>query len=190
MTGIGRLLTELISLGSAVFTPASCGTCGRTGWPLTRSGHAGMCSRCRDRELATACARCGTVKPVAGRTGGEPLCERCRRRERGHRPCGSCGKTGPIAVRGRSGGKDVCVSCYRMPQALCTGCGRRRPRNFADGGNPVCKTCTPRTASICARCGLDRPPAARWPEGPVCDTCYTSALRRASPARLAVSSGG
>ena len=161
-----------------MFTPASCGTCGRTGWPLTRSGHAGMCSRCRNRELATACARCGTVKPVAGRTGGEPLCERCRRRERGHRPCGSCGKTGPIAVRGRSGGKDVCVNCYRMPQALCAACGRRRPCNFADGGNPVCKTCTPRTTSVCARCGLDRPPAARWPEGPVCDTCYTSALRR------------
>jgi hypothetical protein len=176
---VGRLLTELISLGSAMFTPASCGTCGRTGWPLTRSGHTGVCSRCRNRELATACARCGTVKPVAGRTGGgEPLCERCRRRERGHRPCGSCGKTGPIAVRGRSGGKDVCVNCYRMPQALCTACGRRRPCNFADGGNPVCKTCTPRTTSVCARCGLDRPPAARWPEGPVCDTCYTSALRR------------
>ena len=118
------------------------------------------------------------MKPVAGRTGGEPLCERCRRRERGHRPCGSCGKTAPIAVRGRSGGKDVCVNCYRMPQALCAACGRRRPCNFADGGNPVCKTCTPRTTSVCARCGLDRPPAARWPEGPVCDTCYTSALRR------------
>lgn len=175
----GRLLTELISQGSTMFTPASCGTCGRTGWPLTRSGHAGMCSRCRNRELATACACCGTVKPVAGRTGGgEPPCERCRRRERGHRPCGSCGKTGPIAVRGRCGSKDVCVNCYRMPQALCTACGRRRPCNFADGGKPVCKTCTPRTTSVCARCGLDRPPAARWPEGPVCDTCYTSALRR------------
>ena len=73
---------------------------------------------------------------------------------------------------------DVCVNCYRLPQALCTACGRRRPCNFADGRNPICKTCAPRAASACARCGLDRPPAARWPEGPVCDTCYTSALRR------------
>jgi len=188
---VGRLLTELISLGSTMFTPASCGTCGRTGWPLTRSGHAGMCSRCRNRELATACARCGTVKPVAGRTGGgEPLCERCRRRERGHRPCGSCGKTGPIAVRGRSGGKDVCVNCYRMPQALCTACGRRRPCNFADGGNPVCKTCTPRTASVCARCGLDRPPLHAGPRARSATPATQARCAAASPARLAVSSGG
>ena len=70
------------------------------------------------------------------------------------------------------------MNCYRMPQAVCTACGIRRPCNFADGGNPVCKTCAPRATSFCARCGLDRPPAAHWPEGPVCDTCYTSALRR------------
>ena len=111
-----------------------------------------MCPRCRNRLLATACARCGTVKPFAGRTGdGEPICERCRRHERGHRRCGTCGKTAPIAVRGRDGHADVCVNCYRMPQAVCT---------------------------ACAHCGLDRAPAAHWPEGAVCDTCYTSALRR------------
>jgi hypothetical protein len=174
----GRLLIELISLGSTMFTPASCGTCGRTGWPLTRSGPAGVCSRCRNRELATACARCGTVKPVAGRTGGgEPVCERCRRRERGHRPCGTCGKTAPVAIRGRGGGKDVCANCYRMPEAACTVCGRRRECNFA-GTRPVCVTCSPRSTALCAHCGQDRPPAARWPEGPVCDTCYTTALRR------------
>ena len=50
----GRLLAELISLGSTMFTPASCGTCGRTGWPLTRSGHAEMCSRYRNRERPPA----------------------------------------------------------------------------------------------------------------------------------------
>ena len=144
--------------------------------PLKRGG---VCSRCRNRLLATACVRCGTVKPVACRTGsGQPVCERCRRHERGHRRCGTCGKTAPIAVRGRGGHADVCVNCYRMPQAVCTACGRRRPCSFADGGNPVCKTCAPRATSFCARCGLDRPPAAHWPEGPVCDTCYTSALRR------------
>jgi hypothetical protein len=98
----------------------------------------------------------------------------------GHRPCGTCGKTAPVALRGRGGRADVCVNCYRLPLAVCTACGRRRPCNFADGGTPVCKTCAPRAVIACARCGLDRPPTARWPEGPVCDTCYTSALRRRS----------
>ena len=174
--GVGRLVTELIARGSAEFTAPACKSCGTTGRPLTRSSSGGVCPRCRNRLLAVACGRCGGVKPVADRTGaGEPVCERCRRHERGHRPCGTCRKTTPIAVRGRGG---VCVNCYRMPQALCTACGRRRPCNFAEGGNPVCKTCTPRATSVCARCGQDRPAAARWPEGPVCDTCYTSALRR------------
>ena len=145
---------------------------------MTRSGRGGVCPRCRNRQLATACIRCGTVKPVAGRTsGGEPVCERCRRRERGHRPCGTCGKTASIAVRGRGSRPDVCVNCYRMPTAVCTVCGRRRECNFA-GTQPVCLTCSPRAAAACAHCGQDRPPAARWPEGPVCDTCYTTALRR------------
>ena len=176
---VGRLAAELISRGSAVLTAPACRSCGASGRPLTRSSRGGVCPRCRNRLLAAACARCGTVKPVAGRTGdGEPICERCRRHERGHRRCGTCGKTGPIAIRGRDGHAEVCVNCYRMPQAVCSACGRRRPCNFADSVNPVCKTCTPRATNVCARCGLDRPPAAYWPEGPVCDTCYTSALRR------------
>jgi len=173
----GRLVTELISRGSTMFTPPACATCGRAGRPLTRSGDAGVCSRCRNRELATACARCGVVKPVAGRTAGEPLCERCRRRERGQRRCGTCGKTAPIAIRGRGGTTDVCANCYRLPEAICTVCGRRRECNFA-GTRPVCVTCSPRSTAACAYCGKDRPPTARWPEGPVCDTCYTTALRR------------
>jgi hypothetical protein len=176
---VGRLAAELISRGSAVLTAPACRSCGASGRPLTRSSRGGVCPRCRNRLLAAACARCGTVKPVAGRTGdGEPICERCRRHERGHRRCGTCGKTAPIAIRGRDGRAEVCVNCYRMPQAVCSACGRRRPCSFADGVNPVCKTCTPRATNVCARCGLDRPPAAYWPEGPVCDTCYTSALRR------------
>ena len=177
--GVGRLVAELISRGSAEFTAPACKSCGTTGRPLTRSSRGGVCPRCRNRLLTAACARCSAIKPVAGRTAaGEPLCERCRRHERGHRPCGTCGKTAPIAVRARGGRADVCVNCYQMPQAVCTACGRRRPCSFAGGGNPVCKTCAPRATSRCARCGLDRPAAARWPEGPVCDTCYTSALRR------------
>jgi hypothetical protein len=107
---VGRLVTELVARGSTVFAVPACATCGRAGRPLTRSVNGGACSRCRNRELATACASCGAVRPVAGRTGsGEPVCERCRRRERGHRPCGICGKTAPVAVRGRGGRPDVCA---------------------------------------------------------------------------------
>lgn len=175
---VGRLVTALIAGGSTVLTAPACTTCGRTGRPLTRSGQGGACPRCRSRPLATACTRCGAVRPVAGRTsGGEPVCERCRRRERGHRPCGTCGKTAPIAVRGRDGGTDVCVNCYRMPTAVCTVCRRRRECSFA-GTQPICLTCSPRSTAACAHCGQDRPPAVRWAEGPVCDTCYTAALRR------------
>ena len=143
-------------------------------------------------QLATACARCGTVKPVAGRTGGgEPVCERCRRRERGHRPCGSCGKTAPIAVRGRGGGTDVCVNCYRMPQALCTACGRRRQCNFAGGGSPVCKTCTPRSTSRVRP--LRAGPAAGRPLARgtgLRHLLYEPRCAAAAPAGPAASSGG
>ena len=135
---VGRLVTALIAGGSTVLTAPACTTCGRTGRPLTLSGQGGACPRCRSRQLATACTRCGAIRPVAGRTsGGEPVCERCRRRERGHRPCGTCGKTAPIAVRGRDGGTDVCVNCYRMPTAVCTVCRRRRECSFA-GTQPIC----------------------------------------------------
>ena len=135
--GVGRLVGELIARGSAEFTAPACKSCGTTGRPLTRSSRGGVCPRCRNRLLAAACARCGEVKPVAGRTGaGEPVCERCRRHERGHRPCGTCGKTAPIAVRARGGRADVCVNCYQMPQAVCTVCGRRRPCNFAGSRQP------------------------------------------------------
>jgi hypothetical protein len=69
------------------------------------------------------------------------------------------------------------VNCYRMPEAVCSVCGRLRECNFAASGRPVCPSCSPRAVTACARCGRVRPPAARWPEGPVCDTCYTVALR-------------
>ena len=66
--GVGRLVAELISRGSAEFTAPACKSCGTTGRQLTRSSWGGVCPRCRNRLLAAACARCGGVKPVAGRT--------------------------------------------------------------------------------------------------------------------------
>jgi hypothetical protein len=174
----GRLVTELITHGAALTVP-SCVACGRAGYPLTRTRDGGMCKRCAYRRLAAACARCGVVKPVAARDGsGEPVCERCRGQTRGMRPCGTCGVTAPIAVRGRDGRPDVCVNCYQLPLAVCRGCRRERPCNFAASNRPACAACSPRAAAECARCGERRPPTARWPEGPVCDPCYNAALRR------------
>jgi hypothetical protein len=179
----GRLAAELIARGSATLAVPACVVCGRTGRPLFRSEGSGVCQRCRAWQLAEPCGACGKTKPVAVRTaGGQPLCEVCRRRTgRASRRCGSCGKTAPVAVRARGGQPDICVNCYRMPEAICTVCHRRRGCNFAAAGHPVCPSCSPRATATCARCGQDRPPQARWPEGPVCDSCYTAALRRRGP---------
>jgi integrase len=137
-----------------------------------------MCKPCAARQITGACAHCGGGKPLAGRdSAGQRICERCRRHDRGHRRCGVCGQTASIAVRARGGAPDICVSCYRMPSAVCSVCGKYRECNFARGDHPVCPSCSPRAAARCARCGQDRPPQARWPEGPVCDPCYTAALR-------------
>lgn len=176
----GALAAELAARGSATVTVPACAACGRTGKPLFRGEGGGVCQRCRAWQTAEPCTACRKTRPVAVRTAaGEPLCEVCRRRSgRAHRECGTCGKTAPIAVRGRDGQPGICVNCYRMPEATCAVCGRRRECNFAATGRPVCPSCSPKASATCARCGQDRPPQARWPEGPVCDPCYTAALRR------------
>jgi hypothetical protein len=176
----GRLAAELIARGSATLTLPACAACGRSGMPLFRGHAGGVCQRCRAWQLAVPCRRCGKVKPAAVRTSaGEPVCEVCRRRDdpQRRRECGTCGKTASIAVRGRDGNPDICVRCYRMPEAVCSVCGRRRECNFAGTSRPVCPSCSPRATASCARCGQDRPVEARWPEGPVCDPCYRAALR-------------
>ncbi len=175
----GRLTIELIACGSAVLTVPRCARCAQTGKPLTRGEGAGVCQRCRAWQRASACGSCGRLKPVAARdAAGGPLCELCRRHTgRADRTCGRCGKTAPIALRARDGQADICVNCYRMPDAVCSVCGKRRECNFADTDRPICPSCSPKTTATCARCGGQRPPAARWSEGPVCDPCYTAALR-------------
>jgi len=184
----GKLAAELAARGSATIAVPSCAACGRTGRPLFRGdGGTGVCQRCRAWQLASPCATCGNIKPAAGYDeDGKTVCEVCRRRDDPgrHRECGTCGKTAPAAVRGREGEPGTCVSCYRLPEATCSRCRRRRPCAYADSGRPVCPSCSPRATAPCARCGHDRPPQARWPEGPVCDPCYTAALRhRGSCAR-------
>jgi len=176
----GRLAAELVARGSTAVPVPACVSCRRTGRPLFRGAGGGVCQRCRAWQLAQPCTSCGKVKPVAVHTGaGQPLCEVCRRRSgRASRRCGRCGKTAPVAVRGRNGDPDVCVNCYRMPEAVCSVCGRRRECNFAATSHPLCPSCTPKAVAACAHCGQVRQPQARWPEGPVCDPCYTAALRR------------
>jgi hypothetical protein len=181
----GRLAAELIARGSATLTVPACAACGRSGRPLFRGDNgAGVCQRCRTWQRAKPCATCGKVKPVAGHDGaGQPVCEVCCRRDDPRRrlECGACGKRAPVAVRARDGQPGICVNCYRLPEATCSKCQRRRPCTFAATSKPVCHSCAPRATASCARCGQDRPPSARWPEGPVCDPCYTAALRHRGP---------
>jgi hypothetical protein len=180
----GRLAAELIARGSAVLTMPACAVCGRSGKPLFRGDHGGVCQRCRGWQLARPCATCGKAKPAAGfDEHGRAVCEVCRRRDdpRRHRECGTCGKTAPVAVRGRDGQRGICVHCYQLPEATCSRCQRRRPCTYAATSHPVCPSCTPRATAACARCGHDRPPQARWPEGPVCDPCYRAVLQHKGP---------
>ncbi len=175
----GRLAAELAARGSVTLAIPACAACARTGRPLFRGEGGGVCQRCRTWQLAEPCSACGKVKPVEMRAmAGQPLCGVCRRRTGlASRRCGACGKTAPVAVRARDGRPDICVNCYRMPEAACAVCGRRRGCYYAATSRPVCPSCAPRATAACARCGQDRPPQARWPEGPVCDPCYTAALQ-------------
>jgi len=180
----GRLALELIARGSAALAVPVCVACGRAGRPLFRGDGGGVCRRCRAWQLARPCASCGKARPAAGiDEHGRAVCEVCRRRDdpRRHRECGTCGKIAPVAVRGRNGQPGICVSCYRLPEAICSRCQRRRPCAHAATGQPVCPSCSPRATAACARCGHDRPPQARWPEGPVCDPCYRAALQHRGP---------
>ena len=178
----GRLAAELIARGSATLIPPACARCRRAGKPLYRTPAGAMCKPCAARQHTAACAHCGVVKPLVSRdAAGQRICERCRRHDRGHRQCGMCGNTASIAVRAGGGAPDICASCYRMPSAVCSVCGKYRECNFAATSRPVCPSCSPRPTACCARCGQDRPPQARWPEGPVCDPCYTAALRHRGP---------
>jgi hypothetical protein len=123
----GRLAAELIARGPATLTLPGCARCGRAGMPLYRTPGGGMCKPCTARQITAACAHCGVVKPVVSRdAAGQRICERCRRHDRGHRRCGICGQNASIAVRARGSAPDICVSCYRMPAAVCSVCGKYR----------------------------------------------------------------
>jgi hypothetical protein len=138
---VGRLVIVLIARGSVTLAVRAL----RQGW-LAADRH----RRRRDvRPLPAPRAgrrmrglREGQARGMA-RRGGRVLCETCRRHVRGWRRCGICGKTASIALRVRGGQPDVCVNCYQLPRAVCSGCGRERPCNFAAAGHPVCAACSP-----------------------------------------------
>jgi hypothetical protein len=177
-----RLAAELIARGSPALTPAACARCGRSGIPLHRTPAGGMCKPCAARQITAECAHCGVVKQVVARdAAGQRICEPCHGRDRGGRRCGVCGQTALITVRARGGTPDICVSCYRMPSAVCSKCGKYRECNFTRTGHPLCRPCTPRGTACCARCGRDRPPAVQLARGPVCNPCYDAAMRRRAP---------
>src|SRR5207247_614041 len=98
---------------------------------------------------------------------GRAVCEVCRRRDdpRRHRECGACGNTVPVAVRGRDGQPGICVNCYRLPEATCSKCHRRRPCAYAATSQPVCPSCTPLATAVCAQLSgvFDAVTAARQP---------------------------
>jgi hypothetical protein len=173
---IGRLANELRARGADLPEPR-CWVCARSGFKLTATASGGMCNRCRHRQLAEPCSVCGVEKPVASRDPERrPLCSVCASRPR--RECSVCLRVRLIAKRARDGEGEVCDSCFKLPTALCSGCGRERPCNFARSRRPLCAACSPRPNSVCAHCGLDRPACARWPEGPVCEPCYRAAHLR------------
>lgn len=173
---VGRLVVELRARGSALPEPV-CVRCGRAGRELIVSGDGGVCSRCRNHQLASPCAVCGITKPVAARDAERrPLCAVCAPRPQ--RPCARCGRVRVIARRARHGDGDLCDRCYKGPPAECTVCGQTKACNFVAEGRPICASCSPRRHLVCAHCGQRRPPTVRWPEGPVCEPCYRAALNR------------
>jgi hypothetical protein len=173
---VGRLVIELRARGSLLPMPV-CVRCGRSDRELTASAEGGVCSRCRQRQLACACSGCGGVKPVAGRDEQQrPLCARCAPRPK--RACARCRQVRIVARRARDGDGDLCDRCYKGPLATCRLCAKTKVCNFAATGRPICLSCGPRRTMPCAHCGADRPPCVRWPEGPVCEPCYRAALDR------------
>ena len=89
----------------------------------------------------------------------------CFERARARR-CGICGEVKPISRKARDGQPDICTACARrrLPLAVCTQCGERKPCLFPESASPICRRRP--------RADLLRPSPLR-------------AVRRAPPGRLA-----
>ena len=77
-----------------------------------------------------------------------------------------------IACGATSSSPQVGICCYRLPNAVCTDCGRARPCYSAETDEPVCPNCTAvRRAQVCVGCGERRVAQRRVEGGILCQTC-------------------
>ena len=100
------------------------------------------------RQLAVACARCGEVKPRRQpRRRRSAGLRRCRRSDRAPPPCGICGKTASVAVRGPDGpghlrqllpdAQRVCIVCGKYRDATSPAPATRSARRARRGPPPA-----------------------------------------------------
>jgi len=83
-----------------------------------------------------------------------------------------CGKTTRIARAANGDAPAIGICCYRLPSAVCTDCGRRRPCFHARGPEPLCELCTRRRRpKRCLDCGELRPANRRVAGGVICANC-------------------
>jgi hypothetical protein len=86
-----------------------------------------------------SCAVCARVGQPLTRSSTGGVCARCA--DRPQRQCGRCGRIRRIARRAQGDQPDICDGCFQLPEATCSGCGRRRPCSFASTNTPVCTGC-------------------------------------------------
>lgn len=71
---------------------------------------------------------------------------------------------------------------YRLPLAVCSGCGRERPCYHATSEQPVCATCKRRDwqppTAVCSRCGRRRPCHHAHTDAPICRSCLAVRIER------------
>ena len=118
------------------------------------------------------CAGCGARdRPFKRRDEqGRPLCDACYRPA--PRPCGRCGRTRTVGLRGPEGQPDLCTGCYQGRVQRCSICGRARVAHRGPDGVVRCHGCYPRPSRTCAECRQSARVQAEWPIGPVCPACY------------------
>ncbi|MGH3780201.1 MAG: hypothetical protein ACRDRO_06100 [Pseudonocardiaceae bacterium] len=157
-----------------------CGQCGRVARPTTRLPDGSpLCATCWSPPTHT-CIGCGQVKRAWLTTTDGPVCQECYPRYRSRRKCGQCRCTLPIKKRATPDNPDLCGHCHRGPEAVCSACGRTRPRRRGPNGTWLCQSCAPQSRDTCCRCDRIRVVKARWPIGPVCHTCYLAILNTPS----------
>jgi hypothetical protein len=155
---VARLITALRQGGRDEVADPRCADCDRPCFPRGhRPDGLRICPRCSSRRRNTACGRCGNVRAVCTRRpDGAPLCQPCRYDDPAiWRPCGRCGRPGPIRFTLRGVGVGNC--CYLKPHERCSVCGLGRAVSPYASGKATCAQCATQPHTVCAGCGLDAP---------------------------------